>query len=218
MGGSGEVITFRELDERSNRLAHWLRAVGVGPGGSVAIMMENNPRFLEVLWAAQRSGLHYTAVNSHLSSGEAEYIVGNCGAQVLFGSHRLAGVLADVGDGLTRAMVDGVIPGWESYEEAVSGRPTTPIADECEGDFMLYSSGTTGRPKGIRRELTLAPMGEVRPAALGLMELLGIGDGNVYLCPAPLYHAAPLAWSMGAQRVGATVVVWRGSTRGSCWR
>jgi acyl-CoA synthetase (AMP-forming)/AMP-acid ligase II len=212
MGGSGEVTTFRELDERSNQLAHLFRQLGIGPGGSVAVMMENHPRYLEVLWAAQRSGLYYTAVNSHLSSHEAGYIVGNCGAELLVGSHRLAGILgeldpADTPDLRARLMLDGEIPGWDSYEKAVAGQPGDPIDDECEGDFMLYSSGTTGLPKGIRRELTLAPMGQVRPAALGLMSLLGIGDGNVYLCPAPLYHAAPLAWSMGAQRMGATVVV-----------
>jgi acyl-CoA synthetase (AMP-forming)/AMP-acid ligase II len=104
-------------------------------------------------------------------------------------------------------MVDGVADGWESYEDAVGKLPASPIDDECEGDFMLYSSGTTGRPKGIQRPLTLAPMGEGIPGAVPFLRAIGVQDGSVYLNPAPRYHAAPLAWSSGAHRLGATVVV-----------
>ena len=97
--------------------------------------------------------------------------------------------------------------GWERYETAVDGQPSTPIGDEMEGDFLLYSSGTTGRPKGIKRPLTLAPLGQGPPGAVPFLRASGSQDGDVYLCPAPLYHAAPLAWSMAAQRLGGTVVV-----------
>src|SRR5439155_4442667 len=106
-----------------------------------------------------------------------------------------------------RLMIDGTDRDWESYEDAVAAQLATPIADECEGDFMLYSSGTTGRPKGIQRPLTFAPMGRGVPAAVPFLQALGMQDGDVYLCPAPLYHAAPLAWSIGAHRLGASVVV-----------
>ena len=106
-----------------------------------------------------------------------------------------------------RLLLGGSLDGWERYETAVDTQPSTPIADEMEGDFLLYSSGTTGRPKGIKRPLTLAPLGQGPPAAVPFLQALGLGAGDVYLCPAPLYHAAPLAWSMGAQRLGATVVV-----------
>ncbi len=212
MGQSGETITFRELDERSNQVAQLFRARGIERGGSVAIMLENHPRFLEVLWAAQRSGLYYTAINSHLTADEVEYIVDDCGAELVVSSKFLEPVAtALAGERLPRLrhrlMIDGAAEGWEPYEDVVGKQPTTPIDDECEGDFMLYSSGTTGRPKGIQRPLTLAPMGEGLPGAVPFLQAIGVQDGSVYLNPAPLYHAAPLAWSSGAQRLGATVVV-----------
>jgi long-chain acyl-CoA synthetase len=212
MGSTGESVTFRELDDRSNRLAHLFRARGLGRGATVALLLENNARFLEVAWAAQRSGLYYTAINWHLTADEAAYIVRDCGADLVVSSRQL-GPLAtrltpDVVPGVRhRLMVDGTEPGWEPYQDAVAGLPATPILDECEGDFMLYSSGTTGRPKGIQRPLTFPPMGQGVPGAVPFLKALGMEDGGVYLCPAPLYHAAPLAWSTGAQRLGATVVV-----------
>jgi long-chain acyl-CoA synthetase len=212
MGGSGETITFRELDERSNRLARAWRAMGVERGASIAIMLENHPRFMEVVWAAQRSGLYYTAINSHLSAAEAGYIIDDCGAEVLVGSAFLAPVLDALDPSTTprlraRLMIDGVQPGWTSYEAVVDAEPGLPLEHECEGDFMLYSSGTTGRPKGIRRPLAFAPMGQGLPGAVPFLQALDLPDGGVYLCPAPLYHAAPLGWSLAAHRLGATVVV-----------
>jgi acyl-CoA synthetase (AMP-forming)/AMP-acid ligase II len=107
----------------------------------------------------------------------------------------------------TRLMIDGVVDGWESYEDVVGEQPATPIDDEAEGDFVLYSSGTTGRPKGIQRALRLAPLGEGLPSATPLLQMLGFGDGDVYLTPAPLYHTAPVAWSTCAQRLGGTSVI-----------
>ncbi len=212
MGGTGEAITFRELDERSRSLAQLFRARGLERGATIAILLENNMRFLEVAWAAQRSGLYYTAINWHLTTDEAAYIVRDCGAAALVSSHRLAPLATTltaevVPDVRYRLMVDGAEGSWESYEDALATQPAEPIADECEGDFMLYSSGTTGRPKGIQRPLTFPPMGQGLPGAVPFLRALGLEDGGVYLCPAPLYHAAPLAWSTAAHRLGATVVV-----------
>jgi len=211
MASTDETVTFKELDERSNRAANLLRSRGLNHGDSVAIFLENHVRYLEVAWAAQRSGLYYTAVNSHLTPDEAGYIIDDCGAKAVVSSPRLAGVAQELAPLTPQVenflMVDDTIEGWESYDAAVASQPSSPVPGECEGDFMLYSSGTTGRPKGIKRELTLAPMGQGIPSATGLGMLIGIGDGSVYLSPAPLYHSAPLAWCMSCHRLGATTVV-----------
>ncbi|HEV3226838.1 MAG TPA: AMP-binding protein [Acidimicrobiales bacterium] len=212
MAASGAVTTFAELDARSNQFAQFLRSRGIGHGGSVAIFAENHPTFLEVTWGAQRAGLFYTAVNSHLNADEAGYIVNDCDASVFVSSRQLAAVAAEIDSTrapnvTSRLLLGGELDGWERYEDVVPTFPTTPVADEAEGDFMLYSSGTTGRPKGIKRTLSLAPLGSRPSGAIGLASALGLSDGGTYLCPAPLYHSAPLAWSMSAHRLGCTVVV-----------
>ncbi|MEU6430622.1 acyl-CoA synthetase [Microbispora sp. NPDC046973] len=211
MAGSGRVITFRELDEESNRLAHLLRAAGLRPGDHIAFMLENHPLFLVIAWAAHRSGLYYTAISSRLQADELSYIVDNCGARVFISSAKLAGVASAVTEATPgvelRLMVDGVAPGFTSYEEAVAGQPATPLDDECQGADMLYSSGTTGRPKGVKPPLSRAPL-EAPGALVRLIQLLFAPSADsVYLSPAPLYHAAPLRYSMSFQRLGATVVV-----------
>ncbi|MFC5747912.1 acyl-CoA synthetase [Actinomadura rugatobispora] len=213
MGGSGEVVTYRDLDARSNRVAHLLRRQGLRPGDALAVLSGNRPEVFDLAWAAQRAGLQLTMVNHHLTPEESAYIAGDSGAKVVVMTRELAGTASaltpEALPGIERRlMIGGTVPGWEAYEEAVRDLPDTPIPDECEGDIMLYSSGTTGRPKGIRREVSAAPMGTY-PDVPGhwLRETLGMLPGDVYLCPAPLYHAAPLAWSMACHRTGSTVVV-----------
>ncbi|GLW23059.1 MULTISPECIES: acyl-CoA synthetase [Actinomycetes] len=211
MAGSGRVITYRELDEESNRLAHLLRAAGLRPGDHVAFMLENHPLFLVIAWAAHRSGLYYTAINSRLQADELSYIVDNCGARVFISSARLAEVASAVTEATPRVevrlMLDGVAPGFTSYEEAVAGQPATPVEDECQGIDMLYSSGTTGRPKGVKPPIRLAPL-DAPGVLLRLVErLFAPAADSVYLSPAPLYHAAPLRYCLTFLRLGATVVV-----------
>ena len=214
MAATGETVSYAELEDRSTRLARALRARGVGAGDHIAVLMENNRPFLEVAWAAQRSGLHYTAINSHLRTGEVQYVLDDCGAVALVASE----AMADVVDGLdlsripVRMSAVGDLPGFERYDEAVAGEAPGPLADEREGREMLYSSGTTGRPKGVRKALPGTPFGDPSSTPVQLARALalqgrGVGAGSVYLSPAPLYHAAPLVYSMSMQRLGATVVV-----------
>ncbi|MGH3380052.1 MAG: AMP-binding protein [Actinoallomurus sp.] len=211
MAGSGEVITFRELDEESNRLARLLRAEGLRPGDHIAFMLENHRSYLAIAWAAQRSGLYYTAISSRLKAAELSYIIGNCGARVFISSARLAGVAtavtADTRAVELRLMLDGTAPGFVSYEERIARHPATPVEDECEGVDMLYSSGTTGRPKGVKLALSLAPMGTLYKRDELVATLFPPDGDSVYLSPAPLYHAAPLRYSLTYQRFGATVIV-----------
>ncbi|MET7770846.1 acyl-CoA synthetase [Nocardia sp. NPDC005366] len=211
MENSGATLTYRELEERSNQIAHLFRSRGLGPGDHIAVLMKNQLEVFPVVWAAQRSGLFYTPVNWHLSTAEASYIVANCGARMLIHSESL-GELAAAAEAASpalnsRLVVGGDLDEVESLEIAISQLPTTPISDESEGYYMLYSSGTTGRPKGILPTLT----GESFGAGLGIDHLVGsefgFGSDTVYLSPGPLYHAAPLGWTMGTVRNGGTAVV-----------
>jgi len=207
---TGDTISFGELEDRSRRLAHLLRARGLGPGSHVAILLDNHLRYFEVCWAAQRAGLYLTPINWHLGAEEAGYILGDCGATALVTSSRFADLVTDLGgrlDGVTtRLSVDGPFDGFDDYEAELAGYPAEPLSDETEGALMFYSSGTTGRPKGILPPLTGAPFGTGGVIDM-LVGMYGIGAGSRYLVPAPLYHAAPIGWSLGAQRAGSTVVV-----------
>jgi fatty-acyl-CoA synthase len=212
MAGSGLVTTYRELNERSNRLAHLLREAGLRIGDHIALMMENSSEFLEVAWAAQRSGLYYTALNSHLRRSEAQHILDDCGANALFISAGLAPIAGELDlQRIGLCMVaGGRAEGFLPYEQALARWPPTPVSDEAEGREMLYSSGTTGAPKGVRKVLSAAPMGDpsATPVLLaGNIGRVGIDGDSVYLTPAPLYHSAPLVYSMAMHRLGATCVV-----------
>ncbi|MQA97000.1 MAG: AMP-binding protein [Streptosporangiales bacterium] len=214
MAGSGRTITYRELDEESNRLAHLFRAEGLRPGDHVAFMLENHPLYLTVAWAAQRSGLRYTAISSRLQTDELAYILNDCEARLFITSAALAEVAGAVTESTpgvrTRLMLDGTAPGFDPYEKAVAAHPPTPIPDECEGGDMLYSSGTTGRPKGIvprGEDEGPQPIGTENSLLMLVKALFGADGESVYLSPAPMYHAAPLRYCVQFQRLGATIVV-----------
>jgi acyl-CoA synthetase (AMP-forming)/AMP-acid ligase II len=212
MGHTGEVVTYGELDARSNQCAQLLRSRGHGVGASVAILMPNNVHYFEICWAAQRSGLYYTPLSTHLTADEIEYIARDCGAEILIASHELRDVAEELVERLpgvrTRLMVGGVAPSFESYEEVVGAESSARISDEREGQDMLYSSGTTGYPKGVRLPLPDREVGEPDYVALGMMHgFWKVRPEDVYLSPAPLYHGAPMRCSMAMLRIGATVVV-----------
>ena len=158
MASTDEVVTFKQLNDYSNQIAQLARARGLQVGDGVAIFMENNAHFLEICWAAQRAGLYFTAVSSRLTASEVEYIVKDCGAKLLFTSDymkeeadKLVPLLPDMAG---MFMIGDASEGYEPYLPARDAQPAEPVADETQGMDMLYSSGTTGRPKGIRRKLT----------------------------------------------------------------
>lgn len=207
---TGRAVTFAELNERSNRLAQFLYAQGLRRGDHIAVLMENNLAFMEPVWAAFRSGLYVTTINRYLPADEAAYIASDCGAKALITSYAKRDTAAELLDLIPncpiRLMVGGVIPGWASYEDAVASCSPEPLAQEWMGDSMLYSSGTTGRPKGILRplpEITPAEGFETRQAS----NRYELSAQSVYLSPAPLYHAAPLAYVLTVQSFGGTVVM-----------
>jgi long-chain acyl-CoA synthetase len=213
MASSGEAVTYRELDARSNRLAHLFRRRGLNRLDHYAIFMENNSRYIEACSAGERSGLYFTCVNSYLTAGELAYILTNSQSRILITSRAKLDVareairecpkveLCIVADGEGES--DRIV----GLREATSGLPNTPIPDESVGTAMLYSSGTTGRPKGILRPLPEQPPTQNLPIFDFLHKLWQYREGMIYLSPAPLYHSAPQAAVNLTIRAGGTVIV-----------
>ncbi len=222
MASTGQAVSYADFEARSNRLTHLLRANGLGREDHYAIFMENNDRYLETCAAGERAGLYYTCVNSYLKADELAYIVNHSESQVLITSTAREDVaraaLADcpnvrllliVGAGPDPAAVGGDGDGIQvaDYAEAIAQYPDTPIDDEALGTPMLYSSGTTGRPKGIIRPLPVQPPGEVLPLFTFLDNLWQYREDMVYLSPAPLYHSAPQAAVNLTIRRGGTSII-----------
>ncbi len=212
VGGSGEVVTYRELDAQANQASHLFRSLGLRPGDHVAFCLENHPRYLALAWGAHYAGLYYTAMSSRLTTEEMAYIIEDCEARVFITSAykreqaiELAGRLDD---DVVLYMLDGTTEGYEPWEDALADQPTVALPeDRVEGRDMLYSSGTTGRPKGVEVPLPGAPLGTSDSVHLLVSALFGATADSVYLSPAPAYHAAPLRFMMAFQRSGATVVM-----------
>lgn len=208
MGGSGEVVTYAQLEAKSNQFAQLLRSRGLQIGDTIAVCLENRADFFAIAWGAQRAGLVYVAISSRLAAPEIAYIAHDSGSRLLIGSAYTAPVLDEVAKlapdvPQLRFDTDGPL----SLDAALAAQPETPIADERAGCDMLYSSGTTGKPKGVRVPLPEDPeIGGVN-ALIGIAsQAFGITGDAIYLSPAPLYHAAPLRWSMTIHRLGGTVV------------
>lgn len=213
MAGTGEVVTYGALEARSNRLAHLLRAHGLRRGDHYAIFMENHVRFVETCVAGERAGLYYTTVNSYLKPEELAYILGNCEARLLITSEAKRDVALAALQHCPRIalclIVDGPGDGARvvNLDEATAGFPETPIEDEWLGNALLYSSGTTGRPKGIARPLPEQPPGESLPVYDALARVWQFEEGLIYLSPAPLYHAAPHVGVNLTIRMGGTAII-----------
>jgi long-chain acyl-CoA synthetase len=213
MAGTGVSVTYAEYEARCNRAAHLLRAAGLRRGDHIAVFMENGIRMLEIEGGAERTGLRYTLINTYLTPDEVAYIVSNSTARVLFSSAErqpVAAAAAAKCPDLQRLFMSGTDTppeGWESYEAAIVDCPAGPVPDEFLGAAMLYSSGTTGQPKGVLRELPEISPGVPLPVMRFVRSMFGFRPGMTYLNPAPLYHSAPQASVSASLRLGATVVV-----------
>jgi fatty-acyl-CoA synthase len=218
LADTGRTLSYADLEERSIRLARVFADAGLRRGDHVAILADNAVEVFEFYWAALRSGLYLTAVNNHLAAPEVGYIVDDCGARVLVVSaalRELAEAIVDLTRKVELRLVFGVdeagdVPGHRDYEKALAGVSAEPPADQPRGTDMLYSSGTTGRPKGIKGTLPdrqVHEPGDLLTAVLG--PLYGFGTDTVYYSPAPTYHAAPLRFGGIITALGGTLVISR---------
>lgn len=211
----GQSRSFGELDRRANRVAQWLIGLGLQPGDGISLLLENGPELLEIAHGARRAGLYYTPLSTHLRVPEIAYMLADSGARLLITSPAMAGLAAAVAADTTLAALPRFatgegLPGYRSLEEALAAYPEpADLPERPVGRDFLYSSGTTGLPKGIRRDL-LPPESRGAPDwSPGWLATYGIGPDTVYLSPAPLYHAAPHRYVMRTIDLGGTAVVMR---------
>lgn len=209
---TGESLSYAELEERSARLATWLHRQGLQRGDSVALLATNSLEHYVVYWAAMRSGLYLTAINFHLLPAEVAYILGDSGAKVLIASADLAELaqqaLATSPKVEKTLAYKGSIDGFEDLDSVIDATENDPPADDRAGRTMLYSSGTTGRPKGVRLPLSEESVKVDGDGSLkSLAPIYGFDEQTRYLSPAPLYHAAPLRYTAQIQVQGGTVYV-----------
>jgi long-chain acyl-CoA synthetase len=215
---SDRTLTYRDLDAASNQGAHLLRRYGVSRGGVIATLFANGEEVFVVGWAAQRAGLYATAISNKLSAEDVAYILADCGASILV----VSDALVDLAQAALRRMGAYLkynmpkpqvfvwsmpVNGWLAWVEEARGLPSMPIADESPGADLLYSSGTTGRPKGVQSELPVGGIDAETPLTKMGASHYGMTQSSIYLSTSPLYHAAPLRWAMTMHRLGGTVVV-----------
>ncbi|OBF53771.1 acyl-CoA synthetase [Mycobacterium sp. 852002-53434_SCH5985345] len=209
----GDTISHSALYARSQRVAAVLHGAGLRPGDGVALILPNRPEFLEITWACQLSGLYYTAVNTHFTADEVAYVIDDSDARAVFVDATMPELAAHVRAAnpavTVHLAVGGALPGWRAYEEALATAGAAPPASD--GSEMLYSSGTTGRPKAVRRPLPTDGNGSWAQAVLelALTHKYGMSPSSVYLSPAPLYHAAGVNYTMAVNRVGAAAILMR---------
>ena len=205
------VSTFAELNAQANRLVRALRRRGVRPGAGIALLCANRMEFVEVVVAADRDGLRLTPVNWHLTGDEAAYIVDDCEASAVVADARFGEVAVAATEHAARATVrlavGGDIDGFERYDDALAPEAGDDIDEPCIGIRMLYTSGTTGRPKGVHRDASTAAPAAVAAAALAWASGYRPGRGQLHLCTGPLYHAAPLQLSLVVPQTGGVGVV-----------
>lgn len=207
----GSVVTYGELDAMANRLSRLFRSVGLEPGDHVAFCMENRAEYLPIMWGAHYAGLYYTAISSRLTADELGYIIQDSGSRAFLTSPYKADQVSELGEALAgldlRLSVGGAVEGFDSFEDAIASQSAEPLDGRVEGSPMLYSSGTTGRPKGVKQPLPGTPLGTPEGLTNLITLLFGATESSRYLSPAPLYHAAPLRYCAQFHRIGAPVIV-----------
>lgn len=213
MAADDHELTYRGLEARANQGAHALRGLGLKNGDAVAICCDNRLAFFEVYWAAQRAGLVLVLLSARLKTDEIAYIVNDSEARAIIVSDAMAETarnlvaakreMPSVTEVVSIGPVDA-LPDWNALCEA---QAATPVADEEIGGRMVYSSGTTGRPKGLKFASATGSPIQPNPGALLFEKFYGLGKDTVYLSPAPLYHSAPMGMTAGIQAVGGTAVV-----------
>ena len=210
MGASGEVVTFAELDAKANQIAQLLRASGIQTGQHIAMMLKNCREFIEVVFGCSRAGVVFTPISTHLKKEETAYIINNCNARLFIASASLASVATEAAEHapelLRKFIVGGEIAGFEDWQSAVASQPSDEISDQSLGVPMLYSSGTTGKPKGIFRAPQNTDLDAPHPLKL-VGAYYGFSDTTVYLSPAPLYHSAPLFYNTLNMTGGGTSII-----------
>jgi long-chain acyl-CoA synthetase len=211
MAKSNEVVTWKEFDRGINRLVRYFKDIGLKPKDHIALCMENNSRYFEITSAAADAGLVFTCISTHLKLSETQYIINNCEAKVFITSiykkdlaTELIPLMPDVAH---RLMIGGTVEGYDAYEEATARYPSDPVPLGMGGRAMLYSSGTTGLPKGVLSTVEDRPVGELGPSGDVMIALYQMNEDAVYLSPAPLYHSAPLTFCGMTLAVGGTVIV-----------
>lgn len=211
MTKNDEAITYQELEEQANRCSQYFKDMGLKKGDRIAILMENNIHYLGLIQGAIVAGLHYVTISRHFKTSEIEYIILDSKSKVFVTSQKMSHLAKDIFPKIPhvkhKLMTDGKITGYESYEEKMKQYSIAPVPEDIEGRDMLYSSGTTGRPKGVISKIEDMPFGVLHPSIQAMIAICGLGPDTVYLSPAPLYHAAPLRFCLWVIRMGGTVVI-----------
>lgn len=210
MGRTGATVTWSELIARSNRLANYFVSIGLKPGDHIAYILENSPYVHQIAWAGRRAGIYYTPINYHLKEDESGYILKDCGAKLLIAQPSTAELAMKAGSHIEHKLMvgDEILPGFVSFEDAIAGASDAPLVGLPEGNHMCYSSGTTGRPKGIKRKMTGRLYGHPLDFEVNAMRnAYGFDENAIYLVPSPLHFAGGIGWTLGAHRFGATIVI-----------
>ena len=191
---SGRTRSYAEVNANANRIARLLREAGLKKGDAVALLCSNRAEFIEVLAATRRAGFRVTPVNWHLTGDEIAYIVNDCEAKALFADARVAGAAA-AADAcpklIVKVAIGGPIEGFLDYDATLAAIDGSNIEAPTLGNQMMYTSGTTGRPKGVYRPNVVVPQ-------VNIFASRGYDDDSVQMCAGPAYHAAPLAFDVGA--------------------